>query len=98
MADESKLAKEIIDLDTEEEKIIDFDFSGDLDTGRALTGTPLITTDSGLTLSSKVVSGSIAQVLLNAGATVGRYIIKCVVEDDGGTVQTYVGRGTVIVA
>ena len=98
MADESKLSKEIIDLDAEEQKVIDFVFTEDLDTGTALTGTPLITTSDGLTLTLKSTSSDRAQVLLNSGATPGLYVVKCIATDDGSTTQTYVGRGRVRVS
>jgi len=97
-ADESKLASEIISLDTEEEKLIHFDFSEDLDAGRVLTGTPTITTSAGLTITFPTSSGDKAQCLLNTGATAGTYIVKCIATDDGATTQTFVGRGTVKVS
>ena len=98
MADDSKLAPEIILHDAEQDKLINFDFTDDLDTGRALTGTPLITTSAGLTLTVKITSGVNAQCLLGAGATPGEYVVKCIATDDGATVQTFVGRGRVIVS
>ena len=94
MSDLSKLADEIIFLDNEEKKTIQFDFSGDLDTGESLDSADVnVSTESGMTISDETAIDNIAQCTITATASdiVGLYTLKCIAGVSGSAHQ-YVGR------
>ena len=97
MSDLSKLADEIIFLDNEEKKTIQFDFSGDLDTGESLDSADVnFSTESGITISAETASENIAQCTITTTASdiVGLYTLKCVAGVSDSE-HKYVGRGKI---
>ena len=97
MSDLSKLADEIIFLDNEEKKTIQFDFAGDLDTDESLNSADVtFSTESGITISAAAASENIAQctITTTTSETVGLYTLKCIA-GVSGSAHKYVGRGRV---
>ena len=96
MSDLSKLADEIIFLDNEEKKTIQFDFSGDLDTGEELDSAAIPAFSASpdeMTITLATASDNIAQCTITT-TTVGLYTLKCIAGVSGSAHQ-YVGRGKI---
>lgn len=99
-------ADDIAEISTDEVRIVSVDFTGKLDSGELLSGTPTITADAGagLTLTNKAVNseaitvnsvacaiGEAVQFKADAtAANAGRWAVEIVCGTDAG--QTLYGR------
>ena len=97
MVAEAKLAAETVTKDTGEVKLINFDFSGDLDS-EDIDGIPTMTIEvggDGLTIGTVTGSVKKAQALFSSGTAGTIYTILCTVVSNGSPAQTFIGRGKI---
>ena len=91
----SKLADEIIVIDSEEKKQIQFDFAEDLDTGETI-GSVVFDTDNDIVIEEELSSSNLAQCTISkseSGST-GMYTLKCIASVSSSD-HKYVGRGKI---
>jgi hypothetical protein len=98
------MAEEILEIDGNDIRLVNFNFTGDLDTGLLIDNTPAATvvqesgpTGGTLTLDNISVTSPDVQCLVTSDGVKGEYVVLCTVTDDGATQQTFIGRGKVVV-
>lgn len=94
----AKLAKETNVKTPAEEKLIDFDFTADLDTGESIVSSPaplISIVPDDVSISTIAVSGSRVQVMYKGGNT-GMHTVFCTCTTNNG--QKYQGLGYLLIA
>jgi hypothetical protein len=77
---------EVINKQPSEKLKITFDFSDTLLENDSLTGTPTLTSDTGITVTSTAISGDTVTCFVSGGTTGSKYKIEVVVDTVAGEI------------